>query len=489
MVRPPQTARSERTREALRQAALVRFLAQGVEATSAEQIAEDAGVSLRTFYRHFRSKHDLLFADYDAGLHWFRAALDARPADESIIDSVQAAIFSFPYDVDAVTKIASLRRGELEPSRIVRHMREVEADFADAIQAQLRRRNCDIAGAPDARLHIAVTARCVAAAVFGAMEAWMLGSDRSLGELARVCHVALESLRVGISDTWTTLTVFVIIDKTSSACEPALLETRMTGYDAIVIGAGHNGLTAAVLLQRAGLRTACLDAKRYAGGMASTVELFDGYRFEIAGSVQFPTSSAVSSELGLDSLPTVDLEVMSVALRGVGDDPVVQFTDPTKMLTHLHRVHGADAVTGMAGLLAWSQAPTRALGRFEAGTLPKSFDEMYACATNEFERSAIDDMLFGSVTDVLDRHFPDREKHGALRGSMTVLAVNTLLSRAGHTGQRCRARLRIGCPGGRLRAVEEIARWHRRAYHPSVAIAGTHRRRGPVTFQGDRDRG
>lgn len=162
MVRPPQTARSERTREALRQAALVRFLAQGVEATSAEQIAEDAGVSLRTFYRHFRSKHDLLFADYDAGLHWFRAALDARPADESIIDSVQAAIFSFPYDVDAVTKIASLRRGELEPSRIVRHMREVEADFADAIQAQLRRRNCDIAGAPDARLHIAVTARCVA---------------------------------------------------------------------------------------------------------------------------------------------------------------------------------------------------------------------------------------------------------------------------------------------------------------------------------------
>lgn len=105
----------------------------------------------------------------------------------------------------------------------------------------------------------------------------------------------------------------------------------MTGYDAIVIGAGHNGLTAAVLLQRAGLRTACLDAKRYAGGMASTVELFDGYRFEIAGSVQFPTSSAVSSELGLDSLPTVDLEVMSVALRGVGDDPVVQFTDPTKI--------------------------------------------------------------------------------------------------------------------------------------------------------------
>ena len=79
MVRPAQTARSERTRDALRRAALVRFLGQGVEETSAEQIAADAGVSLRTFYRHFTSKHDLLFADYDAGLEWCRP-LEQRSA-------------------------------------------------------------------------------------------------------------------------------------------------------------------------------------------------------------------------------------------------------------------------------------------------------------------------------------------------------------------------------------------------------------------------
>ena len=88
----------------------------------------------------------------------------------------------------------------------------------------------------------------------------------------------------------------------------------LPSYDAVVIGAGHNGLTAALLLQRAGLRTLCLESKRYAGGMASTVELFDGYKFEIAGSVQLPTSAVVSKELGLDTLPQVDLEVMSVSL-------------------------------------------------------------------------------------------------------------------------------------------------------------------------------
>ncbi|ORV60394.1 TetR/AcrR family transcriptional regulator [Mycobacterium gastri] len=201
MVRPALTARSERTREALRQAALVRFLAQGVADTSAEQIAADAGVSLRTFYRHFRSKHDLLFADY-TGLHWFRAALDARPADEPIIDSVRSAVFAFPYDVEAVTKIAALRGSELDPGRIVRHIRDVQADFAEAIAGQLQRRSCVADPTRDQRLRAAVTARCIAAAVFGAMEVWMLADDRSLGELARMCHTALESLRAGITEAW-----------------------------------------------------------------------------------------------------------------------------------------------------------------------------------------------------------------------------------------------------------------------------------------------
>lgn len=199
----------------------------------------------------------------------------------------------------------------------------------------------------------------------------------------------------------------------------------MSDFDAIVIGAGHNGLTAAALLQKRGLRTLCLDAKLYAGGMASTVELFDGFRFEIAGSVQIPTSAVVSRELGLDALPTVDLDVMSVSLRGVGDEPLVYYTDPMKLLAHINEVHGAEAVNGMAGLMAWCQAPTRALGRFDAGQSPKTLDEMYACATTEFERATITDLLFGSVTDVLDRFLPDKEKHGALRGMLSLLACNT----------------------------------------------------------------
>jgi AcrR family transcriptional regulator len=205
VARSAQTARSERTREALRRAALVRFLAQGVEDTSAEQIAGDAGVSLRTFYRHFNSKHDLLFADYDAGLHWFRSALAARPEDEPITESVRVAVLAFPYDVQAVTQIAAMRAGSLDADRIVRHMRQVEADFAEAVAGRLERRPPPAAGARERdllgdQLAVTVTARCVAAAVFGAMEVWMLREERSLPELAELCRAALDSLNYGITD-------------------------------------------------------------------------------------------------------------------------------------------------------------------------------------------------------------------------------------------------------------------------------------------------
>lgn len=195
MVRPAQTARSERTRDALRQAALVRFLGQGVEETSAEQIAADAGVSLRTFYRHFTSKHDLLFTDFDAGLQWFRAALADHSGDESLIDVVHAAVMAAPYDAAAMPKIAELRKRELDAGRIARHIRQTEVDFADAVEEYLTGDRAVLD--TDERLRITVTARSIAAAVFGAMEVWMLDDDRDLAELARLCRTALESVAAG----------------------------------------------------------------------------------------------------------------------------------------------------------------------------------------------------------------------------------------------------------------------------------------------------
>ena len=56
----------------------------------------------------------------------------------------------------------------------------------------------------------------------------------------------------------------------------------MTGasrYDAIVIGAGHNGLIAGAYLARAGKKVVVLERRDVVGGAAVTEEIFPGYRF------------------------------------------------------------------------------------------------------------------------------------------------------------------------------------------------------------------
>ncbi len=69
---------------------------------------------------------------------------------------------------------------------------------------------------------------------------------------------------------------------TSGPTEAAARRTdaaaRTTAYDAIVVGAGHNGLTTAAYLARAGLRTLVLERRDHVGGTVETIELAPGVR-------------------------------------------------------------------------------------------------------------------------------------------------------------------------------------------------------------------
>ncbi|XP_019357673.1 PREDICTED: pyridine nucleotide-disulfide oxidoreductase domain-containing protein 2 [Gavialis gangeticus] len=53
-------------------------------------------------------------------------------------------------------------------------------------------------------------------------------------------------------------------------------------YDAVVIGAGHNGLVAAAYLQKSGVRTAVLERRHVLGGAAVTEEIIPGFKFSRA---------------------------------------------------------------------------------------------------------------------------------------------------------------------------------------------------------------
>lgn len=50
-------------------------------------------------------------------------------------------------------------------------------------------------------------------------------------------------------------------------------------WDALVIGGGHNGLTAAAYIARSGLSVAVLERRHLIGGAAVTEELVPGFKF------------------------------------------------------------------------------------------------------------------------------------------------------------------------------------------------------------------
>ena len=53
----------------------------------------------------------------------------------------------------------------------------------------------------------------------------------------------------------------------------------MTNFDAIVIGAGHNGLTNAAFLAKAGLRVLVVESNSYIGGATVSRELHEGWKY------------------------------------------------------------------------------------------------------------------------------------------------------------------------------------------------------------------
>lgn len=85
----------ERARSAARAeiaATAVRLFAEhGFEATTVDQIAAAVGISRRSFFHYFGSKEDVVLGDTDALGETVRAALEARPPEESAWTAIREA--------------------------------------------------------------------------------------------------------------------------------------------------------------------------------------------------------------------------------------------------------------------------------------------------------------------------------------------------------------------------------------------------------------
>jgi len=70
--------------------------------------------------------------------------------------------------------------------------------------------------------------------------------------------------------------------------------------DAIIIGAGHNGLVCASYLARAGMKVVCLESGDAAGGMSAPRIIGENYHFPGLATATYPVNAAIRRDLKLD---------------------------------------------------------------------------------------------------------------------------------------------------------------------------------------------
>ncbi|MGZ8604051.1 MAG: phytoene desaturase family protein [Actinomycetota bacterium] len=118
----------------------------------------------------------------------------------------------------------------------------------------------------------------------------------------------------------------------------------MPTYDAIVVGAGHNGLVAAAYLAKAGRRVLVLERRERVGGILDTVEIADGFRAPGIVHTVGRLRASVISDLGLvrHGLVTVDPPVRVFAPQPDGS-AVTLWADAARTASELRGRSSADA--------------------------------------------------------------------------------------------------------------------------------------------------
>lgn len=170
------------------------FAHKGFANVTVTELAREAGVTERTFFRHFPTKEAVLFQDYETQLEWLAEALAQRPASESLFDAVLASVAAFPHDLEVVRQAATARAELISAERIAGHLRVVQSSFARVLTDFVRRRNPDLANID---LAAEVAGSAIAAALVAAVENW--GRRGCSGDLGADVAASLDLVRSGLA--------------------------------------------------------------------------------------------------------------------------------------------------------------------------------------------------------------------------------------------------------------------------------------------------
>jgi AcrR family transcriptional regulator len=162
------------------------YVERGYEQTTVAEIAAEAGLTARTFFRHFADKREVLFAGSEMLLARMVEALEAAPAADGPMRAVAAALDAASGFLSRDRSWSRRRQSLIDANAELRERELIKmATIAAALADGLRRR-----GVPAADASLAAEAGIAVFRV--AWEQWMAGPDDR--DLATVMTATLNRL-------------------------------------------------------------------------------------------------------------------------------------------------------------------------------------------------------------------------------------------------------------------------------------------------------
>ena len=189
----PRERKRRETRQRIAEVALRLFLANGFEGTTLDAIADQAGISRRTFFSHFKSKDDIMLFGLEADFANLSAEILATSPDVPPLDAVRDVMVrrAAKYTTEEMTALDNLMMSSPSLlSRKLAHYAEQERALYDVL--------CQVWRQPERRPVLRLVAMVSVCAMRLALNAWreQVGQRKPLAKFLRD---AFESLKTDLA--------------------------------------------------------------------------------------------------------------------------------------------------------------------------------------------------------------------------------------------------------------------------------------------------
>ncbi len=201
-------------------------------------------------------------------------------------------------------------------------------------------------------------------------------------------------------------------------------------YDAIVIGAGHNGLVCGTYLAKAGLKVLVLERRDVIGGAAVTEEVWPGYHVSVASYVMSLMPPKIIRELELEKFGFEVLPTDHLFIPFPDGSSFVYWDDVGKTCAQIRKFSKKDAeaypdfvahlgeVIGIMRRFMWETPPDPASRRWKDLKRTAGLLWRYRKIGGKLYRLA--DLLTQSVYDYLDHWFESDQLKAVLSYSSGI---------------------------------------------------------------------